>query len=65
MMRNIYFLLFLHGNTCCKDLLDAPRRSAFKGYVLFGLVEILRPSQFSGVMSSAVRFSDCTFSGHA
>ena len=41
------------------------KRHVLLGFVLFVCVEVLRPSQPSGVMSSAVSLPDHTFTGQA
>ena len=55
------FFLFLDKNICCGYSLEAP----WRGASLFVCVEVLRPSQPNGVMSSAVSLPNHTFTGQA
>ena len=65
--HNIF--LILHENICCGCSLEAPQRGASNEYSqhmfswrnkkgLFVCVEVLRPSQPNGVMSSAVSLNE-------
>ena len=59
---------FLHGNICYGYSFEVPQRDTSNEYpqhMVFVCVEVLRPSQPNGVMSSAVSLPNHTFTGQA